>query len=103
MPPFLIDQHPGEVWFPEGENINVSLESNAFGCQNDANIAFELPALPAANFEVISEPCSGLGGRVSKTCRRIAGHFPGISGEARDFRIPKRAQRSPIRLMAPTA
>ena len=60
MPPILIDQHPGEVWFPEGENINVSLESNAFGCQNDANIAFELPALPAANFEVISEPCSGL-------------------------------------------
>ena len=34
MPPFLIDQHPGEVWFPEGESIYVSLESNAFGCQN---------------------------------------------------------------------
>ncbi|HBP46027.1 MAG TPA: hypothetical protein DD635_08985 [Flavobacteriales bacterium] len=60
MPPGLTDEHPDEIWFPPGKSINISLESNAFGCQNNATSTFELPELPEANFEVISEPCSGL-------------------------------------------
>lgn len=60
MPVQLNNQHPNAVWFPQDENIFVTLESDAFGCQNNASIAFDLPALPEASFEVVSEPCSGL-------------------------------------------
>ena len=60
MPPNLTNEHPSSVWFPQDEEITVTLNSSAFNCINNAQQALELPSLPLANFEVISDPCSGL-------------------------------------------
>lgn len=60
LPTSLSNEHPDEVWFVQGESSEVSLESSAFACVNNFNLLLEFPELPEANFEVISEPCSGL-------------------------------------------
>ena len=60
MPAELANEHPGIVWFPQDEAISISLNSSAFNCVNNAQVELDLPSLPIAEFEVISEPCSGL-------------------------------------------
>lgn len=60
IPDALVNEHPNYVWFPDGSAIEVTLLSDAFGCESNATIAFDLPALPEASFEIVSEPCTGL-------------------------------------------
>ena len=60
QPPTLSNGHPSTVWFPQDEEIEVTLNSAAFGCVNNASVPLELPALPLASFAVDSEPCEGL-------------------------------------------
>lgn len=59
-PSSLINTHPGMIWFPQDEDLILSLNSSAFNCVNNSTAELELPALPLASFEVISEPCTGL-------------------------------------------
>ena len=59
-PPEASNVHPDSVWFPSDNGIEVTLESSAFGCLNNASLTLDLPDLPLADFILLSEPCSGL-------------------------------------------
>ena len=59
-PPNASNVHPVSVWFPSQDNMEIVLESSAFGCVNNASTTLSLPELPVANFVLLSEPCSGL-------------------------------------------